>query len=231
MACRGVDRFCRFCRSRGEFDTVTFRSFSIRATRKRNACYESEYWEREWVVYRETLWGDAVRVARYNPIQLERWEKAREGRKGETKLSADRIYSCNTRVTLYSLANFPNDLVVLLVFSLNTTKLWDKSKPVKPKRFLPSFVVARQSFNACEKTKGFKKENGIFASGNSLAERERWIRRERNRNGNKQRDRKFFRSSCLLGQTRIFWCMVSQEIYDSKKYWLRYRGTTNDYTM
>ena len=45
-------------------------------------------------MYRETLRGDAVRVARYNPIQLERRGKARERRKGETKLSADRIYSC-----------------------------------------------------------------------------------------------------------------------------------------
>lgn len=40
------------------------------------------------------------------------------------------LFGCNTRVTLYSPANFPNDLVVLPVFSLNTGKLGDKPKPV-----------------------------------------------------------------------------------------------------
>lgn len=132
-------------------------------------------------------WHDTIRYNWNGERKLERGERERLNCRQTVFI----LVACNTRVTLYSLANFPNDLVVLLVFSLNTTKLWDKPKPVKPKRFLPSFVAARQSFNACEKTKGFKKENWIFASGNSLAERERWIGRERNRNGNKQREGQF----------------------------------------
>lgn len=132
-------------------------------------------------------WRDTIRYNWNGERKLERGERERLNCRQTVFI----LVACNTRVTLYSLANFPNDLVVLLVFSLNTTKLWDKPKPVKPKRFLPSFVAARQSFNACEKTKGFKKENGIFASGNSLAERERWIGQERNRNANKQREGQF----------------------------------------
>lgn len=69
---------------------------------------------------------EAIRVVRRDTI----------GTLGETKgdQTAGSLYlplfGCNTRVTLYSPANFPNDLVVLPVFSLNTGKLGDKPKPV-----------------------------------------------------------------------------------------------------
>lgn len=56
------------------------------------------------------------------------------------------VVACEPRLAFALLANFPNDLVVLLVFSLNTAKLGDKPKPVKPSsRFLrlllPPLVV------------------------------------------------------------------------------------------
>ena len=72
----------------------------------------------------ETKTGMAIRIGTLRETKREQWERERERERERLncRQTVFTIVACNTRVTLYSPANFPNDLAVLLVFYLNTTE-------------------------------------------------------------------------------------------------------------
>ena len=208
-------------------------SVEIRETRRND--------DGDGTIQSDTNWRNALRETREEGTEGGR----RGGGGGRERLNCRQtvftIVACNTRVTLYSPANFPNDLAVLLVFYLNTTKLGDKPKPVKPKRFLPRVVLAhplpptpiahlvgvvlilgkRVTRNENEWTRG----TFLRATGNSLDERdEKGARRRRRRkqSENKQRDtgRIVGKLSGLSGR----WSnsvSASLQVYNSKRFRFR----------